>query len=99
MAPHSSISAWEIPRAEGPGGLQSMGLQRDTTEQAGTHAQTHSPLWSRKALWKMGLQVPVLHQKKAGGPGPKGIPAGSPQRLAVPASQALLTLLQRAGAP
>ena len=28
MAPHSSIPAWEIPRAEGPGGLQSMGPQR-----------------------------------------------------------------------
>ena len=96
MAPHSSIRAWEIPRAEGPGRLQSMGLQRDTTEQAGTHAQTHSPLWSRKALWKMGLQVLVLHQKKAGG---QKAPAGSSQRLAAPASQALLALLQRAGAP
>ena len=28
MAPHSSILAWEIPRTEEPGGLQSMGLQR-----------------------------------------------------------------------
>ena len=27
MATHSSILAWEIPRAEEPGGLQSMGLQ------------------------------------------------------------------------
>ena len=25
---HSSILAWRIPRAEEPGGLQSMGLQR-----------------------------------------------------------------------
>ena len=25
---HSSIFAWEIPRIEEPGGLQSMGLQR-----------------------------------------------------------------------
>ena len=28
MATHSSILAWEIPWTEGPGGLQSMGLQR-----------------------------------------------------------------------
>ena len=28
MAPHSSTAAWEIPWAEEPGGLQSMGLQR-----------------------------------------------------------------------
>ena len=27
MAPHSSILAWEIPRTEEPGGLQSMGSQ------------------------------------------------------------------------
>ena len=28
MATHSSILAWRIPWTEGPGGLQSMGLQR-----------------------------------------------------------------------
>ena len=28
MATHSSILAWRFPRAEEPGGLQSMGLQR-----------------------------------------------------------------------
>ena len=28
MATHSSILAWEIPRMEEPGGLQSMGSQR-----------------------------------------------------------------------
>ena len=28
MATHSSILAWRIPRAEEPGGLQSIGLQR-----------------------------------------------------------------------
>ena len=27
MATHSSVLAWEIPRTEEPGGLQSMGLQ------------------------------------------------------------------------
>ena len=28
MAPHSSTLAWKIPRAEEPGGLQSMGSLR-----------------------------------------------------------------------
>ena len=37
MATHSSIPAWEIPWAEEPGGLQSMGLQR-----AGTRLSTHT---------------------------------------------------------
>ena len=33
MATHSSILAWGIPWMEEPGGLQSTGSQRDTTEQ------------------------------------------------------------------
>ena len=38
-ATHSSIPAWEIPRIEEPGGLQSMGSQElDTIEQLSTHA-------------------------------------------------------------
>ena len=38
MATHSSSLAWRIPWTEGPGGLQSMGLQRvDTTEQLHFH--------------------------------------------------------------
>ena len=32
MATHSSILAWRIPWTEDPGGLQSAGLQKDTTE-------------------------------------------------------------------
>ena len=32
MATYSCIHAWKIPWTEGPGGLQSIGLQRDTTE-------------------------------------------------------------------
>ena len=31
MATHSSILAWEIPRTEEPGGLQSMGFQESDT--------------------------------------------------------------------
>ena len=34
MATHSSIIAWKIPWTEEPGGLQSMGLQSDTTGHA-----------------------------------------------------------------
>ena len=33
MVNHSSILAWRIPCREEPGGLHSMGSQRDTTEQ------------------------------------------------------------------
>ena len=32
MATHSSILAWEIPRTEEPGELQSMGLQKSQTQ-------------------------------------------------------------------
>ena len=32
MATHSSILAWKIPGTEEPGGLHSIGLQRDMTE-------------------------------------------------------------------
>ena len=43
MATHSNILAWEIPRTEEPGRLQSMDLQKesDTTEQL-THTHTHT---------------------------------------------------------
>ena len=38
MATHSSILAWETPRTEEPGGLQSRGLQEsDTTEHLNYH--------------------------------------------------------------
>ena len=43
MATHSSILAWEIPRTEEPGGLQSMGLQRVGHDWvANTHVHTHT---------------------------------------------------------
>ena len=32
MGTHSSILAWEIPRTEEPGGLQSVGLQKGWTQ-------------------------------------------------------------------
>ena len=33
MATHSSILVWEIPWTEEPGGLQSMGLQKELIQQ------------------------------------------------------------------
>ena len=36
MATHSSILAWEIPWTEDPGGLQSVGSQRDMTDHLST---------------------------------------------------------------
>ena len=43
MATHSSILAWGIPWTDKPGGLQSIGSQKesDTTEQL-THRNTHT---------------------------------------------------------
>ena len=32
MASHSSILAWEIPWAEEPGGLQTIGVQKSQTQ-------------------------------------------------------------------
>ena len=41
MATHSSILAWNIPRTEEPGGLQSMGCKKsDTTERLSMHVCT-----------------------------------------------------------
>ena len=37
MVTHSSILAWEIPRTEESGGLQSMGLQSQTPLSIHTH--------------------------------------------------------------
>ena len=44
VATCSSILAWEIPWAEEPGELQSMGLQRVLQDQATEHASTHTYL-------------------------------------------------------
>ena len=37
MATHSTLLAWKIPWTEKPGGLQSMGSQRDITEHTCVH--------------------------------------------------------------
>ena len=41
MAIHSSTLAWEIPRTEEPGGLQTMGSQ-SWTRLSNTHTHTHT---------------------------------------------------------
>ena len=42
MATHTSIFAWRIPRTELPGGLQSVGSQRDMPEPARISAHAHT---------------------------------------------------------
>ena len=44
MATHSSVLAWIVPWTEEPGGLQSMGVTKesDMTEQISTHTHTHT---------------------------------------------------------
>ena len=44
MSAHSNILAWEIPRTEEPGGLQSMGLQESQTELS-TYALSFQGVW------------------------------------------------------
>ena len=43
VATHSSILAWELPRTEEPGGLQSMGLEESWTQVSCEHALYISP--------------------------------------------------------
>ena len=42
MATHTSVFAWRIPWTEEPGGLQSVGSQRDMTESARIPAHAHA---------------------------------------------------------
>ena len=55
MATDSSILAWNIPWAEEPGGLQSMGLQRDGHGRAIKHRYTKGhcslSLWNGENQW------------------------------------------------
>jgi len=47
MATHSSILAWRIPWTEEPGGLQSMGLQRDMMDRL-MSTTTKARRWTQK---------------------------------------------------
>ena len=49
MTTHSSILAWRIPQTEEPGGLQFIGLQRDTTEVT-QHSCLHTILSTHRVL-------------------------------------------------
>ena len=42
MATHSSILAWRAPWAQGPGGLQSTGLQRSRHNEVTGHTSMHT---------------------------------------------------------
>ena len=62
---HSSILAWKIPWAEEPGGLQSMGLQKEfghdlatkqTNKQTNKNSQKLVQLTSTRLYWKSGIQ-------------------------------------------
>ena len=57
MATHFSILAWEIPWAEEPGGLQSMGTKSDMTE----HTHTSTGLKSMLTWGTEGHMGPTDH--------------------------------------
>ena len=64
MATHSSLLAWEIPWAEGPGGLQS--TESDTTEHARTHGEglPHSPFdrLPLEGIWVVFQFLPIVNK-------------------------------------
>ena len=51
MAVPSSVPAWRIPWTEEPGGLQSMGSQRDRTEQLTVLFKVRRPICSVGIAW------------------------------------------------
>ena len=56
MATHSSILAWEIPCAEEPGGLQSMGSQSQTQLDALAPTPSHR---ANSSFYRCGCQAGV----------------------------------------
>ena len=64
MAVHSSVLAWRIPWTEEPGGLQSMGLQRDWSDLVHMHPQGGgvSPGFLQHSL--VGIQAPHCSLKR-----------------------------------
>ena len=73
MATHSSILAWKFPWTEGPGGLQSLGLQRvrhdwcDLAQQRQTDSQACIPMASSKSLSRAGEGKVDLEVQGGGG--------------------------------
>ena len=76
MAPHSSTLAWQIPWMEEPGGLQSMGSQRNQREERlSFHFSLH-------ALEKeMGTHSSVLAWRIPGTGEPGGLPSMGSHRV------------------
>ena len=65
LATRSSILAWEIPWAEKPGGLQSMGLQRVRHNRVYAHACTHTHTDTLQQCGVRGSRAPwqLRHQE------------------------------------
>ena len=62
MATRSNILAWKIPLKVGPGGLQSMGLQKSHT-QLSVHTQQPDVVFSLLAWnWKISHLIFQLHK-------------------------------------
>ena len=67
MSTHSSILAWGIPWTEDPGGLQSMGSQRDTTKCLNKGLSSLFPTFTFPVTWK------VRPQASEEGPGAQSV--------------------------
>ena len=67
MATHSSILAWRIPWTEEPGGLQSMGSQRDTTEQltCSLFSRTEAIIAPKPRAVPARVEIPNLPKEEA----------------------------------
>ena len=59
MAIHSSILAWEIPWTEEPGGLQSMGSQKNRTLLKRLNNNNSNNGHAARQSWNSSLRVPV----------------------------------------
>ena len=62
MAPRSSMLAWEIPRTEEPGGLQSTGFQGLGHDS--THMPTHTTVLQTQSALQMTLLLLNKNAKK-----------------------------------
>ena len=71
MATHSSILAWEIPRTEGSGGLQSTGSQKSQTRLSDFTFTFHFPALGKE----MATHSSVLVWRIPGTGEPGGLPS------------------------
>ena len=58
VAPHCSLLALEVPRTEGPGGLQSTGSQESHTTERLTRRRCVGRRWVCLPTWGHGEQAP-----------------------------------------